>query len=401
MSPTARAAGASPALLKLSGKIEPMLVSSLRQNPWQPRTQIDPGSLEDLKKSIQDFGFIGYVPVRKADPADPESPLQIIYGHRRVRAARMLGLQTVPVMLCELEDEGMMRLAYVENSTHRSMTYWDEAKHFGEMKLQLNLSIRQLAEMLGVSRNYVFNRLSLLSLPEDSPLRIAAERNDISITAAQIFSNLAKALTGPELETLIADVRAGTISKDDLQGLQRALDRAYEMDGDIGEDGERIRTATLIDQARNRRLRPTVIDAPEVSGETTRVEREDAATRRRAVDRLLESEDAGIGAAPTLDDAASRPRSGDHPATPVGLAAVAVAADPTASGPAPATGPDRATIPARDGAFYAREALGQLEGILTHLGPRLEKADFSLVTPEERVRFDRLRQELIAALRPF
>ena len=81
------AAAPDAVLFEKSGKVEPAVISTLEENPWQPRLSMDPAELESLKQSIRDFGFIGYVPVRRADESDPGSPLQIVFGHRRVRAA--------------------------------------------------------------------------------------------------------------------------------------------------------------------------------------------------------------------------------------------------------------------------------------------------------------------------
>jgi ParB/RepB/Spo0J family partition protein len=366
-------------LLRKSGKIEPTLISALQDNPWQPRTKIDPHSLEDLKKSIEDFGFIGYIPVRQADRKDPASPLEIVYGHRRVMAARMLGHQTVPVMLCEVSDEGMMRLAYVENATHKKMTYWEEAIHFQDMQEQLGLSVRQLAEMLGTSRNYVFNRLSLLKLPEGSPMRLAAERNDIAMSNAQVFVTLAKALTDDELETLLTDVRAGTLTLNDLLGLQNALDRVLGSDADLDDEGRRVNTATLVDQARAKQLRARLV-APDI-GPPGLLAREGAPDTPGA--------DSGRPETAAPDQPAPRPRTmarsgnnapGDGAAQPESAAAE--------------TGP----VTPRDGGFYAREMIEQLQGVLIHLRPRAEKSDLGLLTPEDRARFAQLRADLIAVL---
>jgi ParB/RepB/Spo0J family partition protein len=379
-------------LLKKSGKIEPMLISVLEDNPWQPRTKIDPHALEDLKKSIEDFGFIGYIPVRRGDRKDPSSPLEIVYGHRRVMAARMLGHQTVPVMLCEVSDEGMMRLAYVENATHKKMTYWEEALHFQDMQEQLGLSVRQLAEMLGTSRNYIFNRLSLLKLPEGSPMRQAAERGDIAMSNAQVFISLAKALTNEELATLLTDVRAGTLTLNDLLGLQNALDRALAADVELDDEGRRVQTATLLDQARAKELRPRKI-MPEV-GRPTRAEREMAAAqeRRDATEPTGPGTIASAAAAKTLESAVAHPPISGSGST---RAASTTAANSTQSDTDAATSTVGAS---RDGGYYAREMIEQLEGVLTHLRQRAEKSDLALLPPEERARFDRLRSELITVL---
>jgi ParB/RepB/Spo0J family partition protein len=374
MAATANSAAASPGrpdpastLLQKSGKIEPMLIDALQENPWQPRLSIAPNELEDLKKSIVDFGFIGYVPVRRADPDDPSSPLEIVFGHRRVLAARMLGMQTVPVMLCELDDAAMMRLAFVENSTQKKMTYWEEALHFREMRDQLGLSVRKLAELLGLSRNYVHGRLTLLNLPQGSPLRVAAERNDIAMANALVFANLARTLDEAHLETLLNDLRKGEISLDDLQALERSLAKFQEIgDGDPDDPGaaatsggaqpeNRKQTqADLVEQTRRGELRA----AREAAALEKRRARQDAA--------VAGAESTAPPARSTMQDAS------EESAARAGHSAFA----------------------AKDGLSYAREALDQLRGVLIHLRPRAGKADFSRLDPAERAELQAMRAEL-------
>ncbi|MFM9106996.1 MAG: ParB/RepB/Spo0J family partition protein [Chloroflexota bacterium] len=377
MATTAIRAAASPErpesgspLLRKSGRIEPMLIDALQENPWQPRLSIAPHELEDLKKSIVDFGFMGYVPVRRSDPDDPSSPLEIVYGHRRVLAARMLGMQTVPAMLCDLDDAAMMRLGFVENSTQKKMTYWEEALHFQEMREQLGLSVRKLAEMLGLSRNYVHSRLTLLGLPPGSPMRVAAERNDITMANALAFANLSRTLDAHHLETLLNDLRKGTISLDDLQALDRSLARFYEISGgDPDDDGaapapapERTRSATtLVEQARRGELRAA---------------REAAAIEERRVRR-----DAAAATEAAAVTTSAAPAAADTPASPG-------ASRRSAATPAPA----------RDGLTYARETLEQLRGVLVHLRPRVAKADFGRLEPSERAELQAMRAELARLL---
>ena len=391
-------------LLRKSGKIEPMLIDALNENPWQPRLSIAPNELEDLKKSIQDFGFIGYIPVRRGDPDDPTSPLEIVYGHRRVLAARLLGMDTVPIMLCQLDDSAMMRLAFVENSTQKKMTYWEEALHFKEMRDQLGLTVRKLAEMLGLSRNYVHSRLTLLNLPSGSPLRIAAERNDIAMANALVFTNLAKSLDDAQLDRLLADLRKGEISLDDLQALDRALVKAHELDAEaLDDDGNAVRTVSIEDQrriqedlveaARLKKLRP----APASAATVTRVDREVAMLEKRKA--TVEASASSSPASATVDAKAAgvAPATGTRPRNTTSTEPEDGPSDtevPVGDEPRSTT----RTIAQKDSLDNAREALEQLRGVIVHLRPRAEKADFSRLEPGERAELKSIRDEVLRML---
>ncbi len=382
--------GRAAPLLRKSNKIEPMLIDSLRESPWQPRLSIAPNELEDLKKSIRDFGFVGYIPVRKSDPTDPASPLEIVYGHRRVMAARLLGMETIPVMLCQLDDAAMMRLAFVENSTQKKMTYWEEARHFKEMQERLGLSVRKLAEMLGLSRNYVHSRLQLLALPEGSPLRIAAERNDIVMANALAFTNLSRSLDPDQLELLLDDVRKGELNVLDLQGLERALAKAQEIPlGELNDDGAIVRTSSIDDQeaikaelveaARRKELHAyqPVFAAPEIDLAPSRIAREAAALETRKLGQQVTSDHPHEAAAVAVDPVPG----GDQPA------AVDAPTDPAAAA-------SRRGLTRKDGLAYALEAVEQLRGVLLHLRPRVEKADFDRLDPATRQELRAMRDDL-------
>lgn len=379
-----------------SGKIEPAMISTLQANPWQPRLVIDPSELQALKQSISDFGFIGYVPVRRADESDPLSPLQIVYGHRRVRAAELLGLKTVPVMLCKVSDEAMMRLAYVENATQKKMTYWEEALHFSEMKDTLGLTIRKLADMLGVSRGYVHNRLSLLTLPEDSPLRQAAQDNDIAMSNALAFVNLSKVLEKEQLDQLLEDVRRGHLVIDDLVALQKALDADVPADAEMTDDGARIRTATLIEQTRNKelaqpRFRSVEPPAPSVPPMDRHQEAQwlDAARRAAETESQWNEIERDLPPGPSLEQAGSitlrQMLSPESPAASVSVPAARIEPEPVVE-----RGPLRfesSSFQQRTPRDHALQAIDLLEGFYPHYRKVVERSDFSALTDEEQERF--------------
>lgn len=393
-----------------SGKIEPALISTLQQNPWQPRLSIDPTDLEALKQSIRDFGFIGYIPVRRADERDPMSPLQIVYGHRRVRAAEMTGMKSVPVMLCKVSDEAMMRLAFVENATQKKMTYWEEALHFAEMQTTLSLSLRKLADMLGLSKGYVHNRLALLALSIDDPVRRAAEANEIAMSNALAFMNLSKVLEADQMESLLDDVRHGRLTLDDLSALQKALQAAMPDNAEVTDDGQRVKVASLIDQARQKELVQPRLKVPTGGDSTVKpMDRHqeatwlDAAKRAEQAEREWNAIAGDLPSGPALERAGAMPLSQMIATTNTASAPVTVARATIEPPTEVERGPIKyasSNFTTKTGHDWARMAIDQLEGFYPNLLKSVERADFTLLTQQERHRlvsiiatYDTLRKE--------
>jgi ParB family chromosome partitioning protein len=198
---------------------QPVPIARLEPNPFQPRQGIDPAALEPLAQSIRDFGFMGHVEAR-THPDDPQR-LQIVFGHRRVRAAELAGLASVPVAVVPRTDEELRRASYVENTTQEPLTYWEEGLYFKRMQDELFLTFEEIAALVGKSKGYVQNRMDALRAPEGSALREAAQGDAVTMTAVLALLSL----TGPEQEALVARLQAGEINSSDLKALRKARNR--------------------------------------------------------------------------------------------------------------------------------------------------------------------------------
>src|SRR5262245_22823521 len=97
--------------------------SSLEPNPFQPRTNLDPGRLDELAESIRESGIVQPILVRRVG-----GRFQIIAGERRWRAAQRLGLPSVPVTVRDVPDEQLLELALVENIQRQELTPLEEAQ---------------------------------------------------------------------------------------------------------------------------------------------------------------------------------------------------------------------------------------------------------------------------------
>ena len=136
-------------------------VSELEPNRDQPRKQFSDEAIQTLADSIQQYGMIQPILVR---------PLglnyQIVAGERRWRAARMLGMDEVPVVIRELTDEETMAVALIENLQREDLNPLEEANAYAQLMDMFHLTQEEVAKRVGKSRSAVANSLRLLKLPD-------------------------------------------------------------------------------------------------------------------------------------------------------------------------------------------------------------------------------------------
>lgn len=201
---------------------EPMQIEYFTASPFQPRHTIDLTQLAPLVASIKRFGFLGHIEAR-FDPAGPTGGrLQLVYGHRRLRAAELAGLRTIPTVIVDRTDEEMQQIAFIENDTAERLNFWEEATFLQRLQRDQHKSITQMAEMLNKSRGWVQNRLDVLRLPENSLVRQAAMAGEIDLTSAITLLNLAKALSPEEMDHMVGRLQTGELIADDLKKLRKA-----------------------------------------------------------------------------------------------------------------------------------------------------------------------------------
>jgi len=158
-------------------------LSQIQANPKQPRTQFEPGPLEELAESIRQLGIIQPITVRRLE----SDRFEIISGERRFRAAQLAGLERVPVYVRLADDQQMLEMALVENIQRRDLDPMEVAFSYQRLMDECNLTQQQVAERVGKQRSTVANFVGLLKL---TPL-IQAGLRDRTISAGH-----AKALVG-------------------------------------------------------------------------------------------------------------------------------------------------------------------------------------------------------------
>jgi len=143
--------------------LQQVAVTSITPNPLQPRTAFDPDALAELAASIREHGLIQPLIVTQQGP----DRYQLIAGERRWQAARMAGLDMVPVIVKEATPQQALELALVENIQRADLNPLEEAAAFRQLVDEFGLSQEQVAERVGKSRVAVTNTLRLLRLPAE------------------------------------------------------------------------------------------------------------------------------------------------------------------------------------------------------------------------------------------
>lgn len=136
-------------------------IDAIIPNPYQPRTTFDSEALEQLKSSIQTFGVLVPILVRKRGDR-----YELIAGERRWRAAAAAGLRTMPAIVRDAEDQQSLELAMIENLQREDLDALEEAMGYQHLIDDYGFTQERVAERVGRARPSVANALRLLSLPE-------------------------------------------------------------------------------------------------------------------------------------------------------------------------------------------------------------------------------------------
>lgn len=196
------------------GAVNELRIAEIEPDPLQPRKDFDPEKLEALAASIREHGIIQPLVVSKQD----NGFYRIIAGERRWRAAKLAGLQTVPVVLRDYSVHQAAEVALVENLQRTDLNAMEEAGGYQRLMQEFGLTQQQVAERVGKSRPAVANSLRLLQLPESvqdmvvygelsgGHARAIAALNDAELQKDVAQQVIAQELNVRQTERLIADL---------------------------------------------------------------------------------------------------------------------------------------------------------------------------------------------------
>ena len=252
--PAAPASPASPADAGDGRRVVEVAVDLVRQSPFQPRTVFNENSLRELAESIKAHGIIQPLVCRRKDGF-----FELIGGERRFRAAGLLGLKTVPVIVVDAIDRDAAELALVENLQREDLNVIEEAEGYKALADEFKLTQSDIAERVGKARASVANALRLLELPDEVKQMLGAGM--ISTGHAKVLLELPGEADRTELarQCLKEDITVRTLERRVRERLSGPPRRPAAAKPDIPPDYKRL----LLDKLSARfatsvRLEPSV-----------------------------------------------------------------------------------------------------------------------------------------------
>ena len=175
--------------------------NAISPNPKQPRSRFDDATLADLAASIREVGILQPIVVRRTDQG-----YEVVTGERRLRAAKLAGLATVPVVLRDSDDSDLLREALIENIHREDLNPIELGEAFRQLLDELGLKQEELADRVGVSRSHIANTIRLLALPLDVQQLLTDERISAGHARALLALGDTDAITSLSLRIAAEDL---------------------------------------------------------------------------------------------------------------------------------------------------------------------------------------------------
>jgi ParB family chromosome partitioning protein len=211
-------------ILSEFGGVLEVPLSLIDVNPHQPRRGFDEDRLKELAASIVEHGIIQPLVLTSQHDGD-QTKYALIAGERRLRAAQLAGLKTVPAVLREAEGQNHLLLALVENVQRADLNPLETATAYQSLAVEFGLSHEEIGQRVGKSRTSVTNMLRLLDLPD--VVQQAVRKNQISMgharallglptikaQSAALQTVLTQDLSVRQTEELVAQLRGKKVSR--------------------------------------------------------------------------------------------------------------------------------------------------------------------------------------------
>lgn len=210
-------------------------IGAITPNPRQPRERFDEEALDALAASIREVGVLQPIVI---GPADDEGRHVLVAGERRLRAAKLAGLDTIPAVIRVSDDSGRLAEALIENVQREDLGSLEEAAAYRTLMEDFDMTHEQVAERVGKSRSAITNTVRLLNLPGAIQGLLAD---------ARLSAGAARALLGTS-DTAFA-VRTANRAADEGWSVRQVEDAVRKHDGEVSESAgpaRRERPAEII-----------------------------------------------------------------------------------------------------------------------------------------------------------
>lgn len=218
-------------------------IEQISPNPNQPRYIFDETQIAALAKSVREYGIINALTVRETGQG-----YELIAGERRLRAAMLAGLTTVPCYIMEIDEHNSSVLALVENVQRQQLDFFEEAQAIAHLHTDFGMTQTQIAEKIGKTQPAVANKLRILKLPSEAIqilrdnalterharalLKLSCEKEQIEVAVQIAKRRLSVAETEKHVERFIArkeaPPKARTRVVRDVRLFINTLDRAIQ-----------------------------------------------------------------------------------------------------------------------------------------------------------------------------
>jgi ParB family transcriptional regulator, chromosome partitioning protein len=174
---------------------------TIAPNPKQPRSRFEDEAMGELAASIREVGILQPIVVRRTGQG-----YEVVAGERRLRAAKLAGLATVPVVLRDSDDSDLLREALIENIHREDLNPIELGEAFRQLLDELGLKQEELADRVGVSRSHIANTIRLLALPLEVQQLLTDEKISAGHARALLAMGDAEAITALSLRVAAEDL---------------------------------------------------------------------------------------------------------------------------------------------------------------------------------------------------
>ena len=206
-----------------SGLPSTLLLADMVAGQYQPRTRMDEGALYELAESIKVQGIMQPILVRRLGAGDNAGKYEIIAGERRFRAAKLAGLDSVPVLVRDVPDQAAAAMALIENMQREDLNPLEEAQGLQRLIKEFGLTHETAAQAVGRSRSAASNLLRLLNLADPVQTMLMAGDLDMGHARALLALDRATQITAAN------QIAAKKMSVREAESLVKKLGAEFEL----------------------------------------------------------------------------------------------------------------------------------------------------------------------------
>ena len=254
-SPAGQAGVAPEQLVSVPGaRLANLSPDDILPNAAQPRTTFVQEDLDELVASIREVGLLQPIVVRPIADAAPGQPqYELVMGERRLRASKLLGLESIPAVVKNTADDAMLRDALLENLHRANLNPLEEASAYQQLLADFGITQDELATRIGRSRPQITNTIRLLRLPTAVQNRVAAgvlsaghARAILSVGDEETMERLADKIVNEDLSVRAAEAAAGLVTTKTARRKPSAGRRQGHLDEIAERLGDRLNTRVRV-----------------------------------------------------------------------------------------------------------------------------------------------------------